>query len=392
MSKEVDRILNERVKLKTSVVGVGFAGSYNAQAIHEKLSIPAFIINSSIKDLSENIIKKDIPSFVIGDEGRGAGSDRQKSKELFKVNRKELVTEVESFVRMITNSDIIFIIFSSAGGTGSGTGPDLVRYCRRMYSTKTFIPIIIAPRKYDSALSQYNNLECINEIDALGGPYVIGDLDVFSSDKENVAYEKMSEWIIEVVQKLSGMDMELSDAGMMDENETLILISAPGYLVEYTIEVCSKSLENDDIQGLLNKRILSSPAMLIQRDKHVAWGGLIVNLPEDLDDPITTGDVSKITSIIGEPKHLYKNFSVSKSTKGSVTLILSGMSLPHNRLSESKERVKEYLDAEAKSQRNISLAQDLAELNGDKVQSGFGGFSMKKVNSKPVDDIDSLFD
>lgn len=392
MSEAVDRImseLNERVKLKVGAIGVGFAGSYNVQKLNEVLGIPAFVINSSVKDLSEGIISKDIPSFIIGNEGRGAGNDRMKSKEMFKSNGRDLFTNNEPFLRLVNTCDIIFVVFSSAGGTGSGTGPELVRQCRNKFKGKTIIPIIIAPRRFDSSLSQYNNIECIHEVESISVPYMIGDLETFASENENVAYEKMSEWILETVRKVSGMDFELSQAGMMDENDLTVVISEPGYMVQCTVEVSSKILEGTDIQNLLIKKISNSPAMLIQKDKHVKWGGLVINLPNDINDPITTGDISTIVNTVGEPTHIYKNFSVSKNAKGSVTLILSGLSLPYNRLSESIEKVKAYQEANEKSQRNISLGQDLASLN---MGSSFGGFAKKNVSADNDDDFDDFFE
>ena len=82
---------------------------------------------------------------------------------------------------------------------------------RKMHPKKIIIPIAIAPKTCDSSLSQYNNLHCVNELDALEGPYMIGDLDRFLHDSDNVAYEKMSEWVVESVRKLSGMELSLSE-------------------------------------------------------------------------------------------------------------------------------------------------------------------------------------
>lgn len=367
--------LDERAKLKACVIGVGFAGSYNAQQIHKNLNIPAFIINSSVKDLSGGVIDKEIPSFIIGGDGRGAGNDRQKSKEMFKHNGRNLLEKTETFIRMITTSDIVYVAFSTAGGTGSGTGPDLVRLLMKMYPQKVIIPLVIAPKTVDSSLSQYNNLECINELDALECPYVIGDLDRFRNDSDNVAYEKMSAWTVENARELSGMELSISDSGMMDENDLTNVISAKGYLARYTVKVNSNDLERHDIQDMLLEEMQKSPAMTIQKDKHVSWGGLIVNLPAEIDDPIRSGDLSKIIQAVGEPKHFYKNYSVSSSTKGSVTIILSGMSLPYNRLSQCTSKVKDYIKATQESQRNISLSADLAELGGNL----FGGFSTKSA-------------
>lgn len=389
MSEKVDQIMSElkkKVKLDVAAIGVGFAGSYNVQKLNEALGIPAFVINSSVKDLSDSIIKKDIPSFIIGSEGRGAGNDRVKSKKMFKINGKELFTTNDTFLNLLKENDIIFIVFSSAGGTGSGTGPELVKLCRKQYPNKIIIPIVISPRKADSTLSQYNNIECVNEIDALEGPYIIGDLEYFASDKEDVAYEKMSEWVLENVRKISGMDYELTNAGMMDEQDLTTVISEPGYLAQYTIPVSQKILEGTDIQSLLIKKISDSPAMLIQKDKHVKWGGLVINLPNDIDDVITTGDLSVINNAVGVTKHTYKNFSSSRNATGYVTIILSGLSLPYNRLSESTEKVKEFLAAQEKTSRNISLSNDLAGLN-----AGFGGFTEKVVENNE-DVLDDYFD
>lgn len=384
----VEDILNERVSLKSAIIGVGFAGSYNAQAVSEALNIPAFVINTSAKDLSDSVINKNIPSFLIGNDGRGAGNDRQKSKDMLKVNGKKLFSEIPAFIKLIMEADIIFVVFSSAGGTGSGSGPELVKIIRRMHPEKTCIPLVISPKRFDSPLSQHNNLSCINELDALEGPYVIGDLDKFANDNDDVTYEKMSKWVINTVKHLTGMDMNMSQSGMMDENDLLNLISENGYMAQYSIEVTSKMLENTDVQDLLIKQIATSPAMQIQKDRVVGWGGLVVNLPEDIEDPIKTGNVSKLLAITGEPKHMYKNFSVNQSTKGTVTLILSGMSLPKNRLDESIEKVQQYIEATNKAKRNISLASDLASLGGSEV-GGFEGFSTgkKTVQSDVLDEF-----
>lgn len=389
--------LDERAKLKSCVIGIGFAGSFNAQQVHEKLDIPAFVINSSVKDLSDGVISKEIPAFIIGKDGRGAGNDRMKSKEMFKSNGRNLLEKTETFIHMVDQSDICFVIFSTAGGTGSGTGPELVKFLRKMHPQKIIIPIVIAPKTCDSSLSQYNNLHCINELDALEGPYMIGDLDRFLHDSDNVAYDKMSEWVVESVRKLSGMEMSLSDSGMMDENDLSNVISEKGYMVQYTIEVNAKNIESTDIQDMLIAKLSTSPAMMIQRDHKVAWGGLVVNIPSEINDPIRTGDLSKIFQVAGEPRHVYKNYSVSKSTKGTVTLILSGLSLPYNRISESTSKVKDFLKATQENQRNVSLGADLAELDVMDMDISFGGFTKKSSSTDNVDSevaaaMDDFFD
>lgn len=389
MSEKVDQImseLTEKVKLKVGCIGVGFAGSYNAQKLNEKLGIPAFVINSSVRDLNEGIISRDIPSFIIGADGRGAGNSREKSLALFKSNGRQLFENNASFLELLGKNDIIFVIFSSAGGTGSGTGPYVVKEARKRFPKATLIPIIISPRREDDPLCQYNNSECVHDVEKLGGPYMIGDLETFANDQLPDAYEKMSEWVIESVRKIGGMDFELSNAGMLDENDLLTLISEPGYLVQYTVNVTSKDLEKEDIQSLLLKKVSSSAAMVTQKDKNISLGGMVINLPNDINDPITTGNFSSINTQLGEPMHWYKNFSVSKNASGTVTMILSGLSFPVNRISESLTKAKEFAKTREKYQRNTDISQELAMLSTD------GLFKLNTKKEVEEDDDDSFFD
>lgn len=109
--------LENDVKLKVCIIGVGNAGNRVIEKAHEG-GYPTLAVNTSIKDLSDLV-----PSFIAGYEARGAGKDRDKAKSLFKVNGKKLF-QLQSFIDMVSVSDIVYVIAATAGGTGSG--PDLI--------------------------------------------------------------------------------------------------------------------------------------------------------------------------------------------------------------------------------------------------------------------------
>ena len=117
LTKDTLRNLEDKVRLRISAIGIGNAGSQIAAALYKE-DKEVFIINSSLRDLSDDVISSHIPSFIIGNEARGAGKNRMKAKELLKINGKQLFS-IPQFIDMVEHSDIIFICASSAGGSGS---------------------------------------------------------------------------------------------------------------------------------------------------------------------------------------------------------------------------------------------------------------------------------
>lgn len=353
--------MSQNVKLKLSVVGVGNAGCQAVQLAKDH-NHNVFAINSSEKDLNDTIVDKSINAVLIGNK-RGAGKNRTIAKEFLKEELKSLFNN-SSFLTVIEPADVVVIVGSTAGGTGSGIGPLLANRIQVTYPGKICIFFGVLPKHSESAQSQFNALECVNEAshDSLKMPYILADLNRFEDDANDVAYKKMSEYIVDCLDILRGDLLVETPYGMIDESDLLTILAEPGYMtIHHLNNITQKKLEEKSTQEMLIESIKTSPAVMIQKDGIVHKMGFMINTPEQVNDPCKSGDFSLIQSFVGFPLDTFLNYSVSNTTKGNIGLIMSGLSKPIDRLSECTAVAKRFTDAINKKD-NGSVADEMASV------------------------------
>lgn len=359
---DVRENLENKVKLSIAVIGIGNAGNQIvARAYREGYSV--FAINSSLKDLNDTVVNEHIPSFIAGKEARGAGKNREYAKKIFNYNGKELFTNAE-FSKIIETADIVFVVSSTAGGTGSGISPVVVSLLTQMYPSKIIKYYGILPKLSDSIQAQYNTLDCINEInDIKGVSYMLADLSYYEEDSNDVAYAGVADNIITSINTIAGKYLNASKNGMIDENDMRVIVGEPGYGAVYMIDkVTQEQVDKASIQKYMIDKIKRSPAADMNRDSIVKQMGVIVNCPEEMAEATKSGNYSELTDYIGTPLAIFENYSISNTTLGQFILILSGMNLPYARLLKCKEVIKEA-EERIKRQKEINLANDVNEFD-----------------------------
>ena len=126
--------------LKVGIIGIGNAGSQVASLAYSELKIPVMCINSSEKDLET--IPDGIPRKLISDAAafsKGAGKDRSLAKSYLKDSIMPLIS-AEEFKTFMTELDVVFVVSSTGGGTGSGTAPLITSIINSAFpDTKTVI-------------------------------------------------------------------------------------------------------------------------------------------------------------------------------------------------------------------------------------------------------------
>ena len=268
--------------LKYMVIGVGNAGSQVAvQAM--KFGFPVIVINSSDKDLGKNVITNKIPALIIGGR-RGAGRNRDTAKQFLKDDLQKIFS-TEGFIHTVQESDVIFVVASTAGGTGSGCAPLLVNRLQKMFPQKIIIFYGILPKNSEAPQAQFNTLECLKEVTNKKSPmtYMLADLSAYENDAAEVAYEKICNYIANTMCVLRGDTMHESPYGMIDENDLVTIIGEPGYMAVYTISsVTQTELEKSTSQRLLIRQIQESPTCRIHMDKKVMKMGIIIDAPSSI--------------------------------------------------------------------------------------------------------------
>ena len=352
--ERVNEMLENRAALQISLIGVGNAGN---QLLNEaiKHDIDVFAINSSYADLNNSVVDKNIKSFIIGKEARGAGKNRKVALSFMKDNGLELMTDVPVFTEMCARSDVIIVAGSTAGGTGSGVCPSLVALLKQQYPGKIIIYCGILPRLTDSVKAQENSIGCLSEICDLNVPYMLADLDYYQGIPNDTAYRDIQLYIIDCINSIRGKYLNKSSYGMIDENDMRTVIAEPGYMAVYNLNKVSQSqLDKESMQQMMIKKIKQSPAAEIMRDGIVHQMAAIINMPEDMSDSSKASDYEELVGYIGRPLAIFENYAITQGATGQMVIILSGQTTPYNRIAKMNEIVTEYAE-KANKQKKFNL-------------------------------------
>lgn len=378
--------LEKDVRLNVFVIGVGNAGNQTIVYGHKE-GMNVFAVNSSIKDLSDQIVDESIPSFLVGKEARGSGKNVAKGVELFKENGRDLFTN-DIFMSSCQAADVIVVVSATGGGTGPSVSPEICRILQKMFSKKIIIYHGITPKNSDSNIAFSNTAYCLNEIKQLEIPYMLTDLNDFADDANDDAFIKADKHAISCIKAISGKFLTMSNSQMIDENDLRSIISEAGYMAVYEVDgITSTALEKKSMQSMIIDKIKHGPAVMIQKDGISMQMGVIINCPDDMQETTRTGNYQEIFDFIGhKPKNgIYENYGVTNGTSGQIVVILSGMTYPVNRISyyintvkEQEEFLKKQKDIDTRD--DAAFVQSLVKNSQDKL-SGDSTASTAEINS-----------
>ncbi len=355
--------LVSEVALNVGAICIGNGGGQSGVKLHEN-GVETILINSSARDLDNTIVPAGIRSFIIEDSndlGRGAGRNREIAKKLFSdwsQNKKLLANEF--FERFVASKDIIFVVSSTAGGTGSGVSPTLAYLLAKKYPNKVIILVAIMPRLSESINSQQNTIQYFNEVETINGsgvniPYMPFDLEKLRDMDIQEAYAKIANDICDAVKIFRG-DMTIQTPyGMIDERNMLTIATCPGMISVYTDSTVKMTdIENLGIQTMIANGMKKSSACDMQRDKISKYMGLFLEVDDAIEDPVKKADYSNLFGVIGEPFEIFVNYGITDKPTGKYGLVVSGQSMPYDRLKLCIDRVSEF--EESQRQKSYSIA------------------------------------
>ena len=143
------------MKKEIGFVAVGQAGG-NIGSVLEEKGFNVLYLNTSAEDLStlENAKYK---YHIEG--GEGCHKDRDKAKTLFARDFDKILEEIKTKVP----EKIVFVIFSTGGGTGSGIGPVMVDILSDELE-KSAGAVAVLPGKNETVKAFMNSYECMKEL------------------------------------------------------------------------------------------------------------------------------------------------------------------------------------------------------------------------------------
>lgn len=393
MDNNIVDALKEKVKLKVFCCGAGNAGSQFVDAAFKAGFKDVFCINSSSRDMDNDVLNANIPCFLVGSDGRGAGMNRNAAKELFKMNYRHLF-ENQKFVQYCEESDVIVVGTSCSGGTGSGVSPIVVKAIKQMYPNKIVMFYGILPRLTGSDVELSNAMACVAEIEelnkgGLGIPYMLADLNYYEGISNEVAFVKVVEKMVTDIKVIAGDYLNYSKYRMIDENDMKVIISPAGYMSIYKIDnITQQMVDKESIQSMLIKQIKHSPAVEIARDGLVDQMAFIYSVPEDMGDSAKSGDYAEINNYVGRPLGIFENYAIVRGGTAQVILIVSGQSYPVGKMTT----INEIIRSGAEARRQKIEARKTADSSLNSTYKFLQDSSVSNVDltgkSKSVDEAD----
>ncbi|MBR1818210.1 MAG: hypothetical protein IJ772_05100 [Bacilli bacterium] len=178
-SPKVNKIIENKTEgAKVLVIACGQGGTRVGLSISQKFKCTEknVYINTSYKDI-EGLGEKDKTRVIkLGDEKvEGAGKDRFKAEALLKENQNLVLNQL---IKYMTEEayDFIFVVFSTSGGTGGGTGPKLTAIANskpvmdkvneKFGKTPLVYGVAALPdlSSNEGNLSFENTIQCLNDI------------------------------------------------------------------------------------------------------------------------------------------------------------------------------------------------------------------------------------
>lgn len=385
--------------LKVGIIGIGNCGNQIASLAKKTKSLNVLAINSSEKDIDS--IQNGLDCVIFGDH-EGCGKDRSIALDFVRKNYKDLL-ENGMFQKFMNENQFIFIINSTGGGTGSGMGPVLTHILRDFYNQeiyddndpnkKFFINIGVLPSIGESIGSQRNTIQYLSEMTRLGTPFMLFDNNNSRAKSTDQMMETINKDVVEAISVIRGDRSVPSPYGMIDDKDMRKIVTYPGMIFMNILEnVYVEKISNDgSVEDLIIDNINRNNHMVnVDRDKIVKCRGYIANISEDLR-PFFDSNLPKINELYGEPQvQHFEHFAINESEDAelnSLVLIMSGLSMPDNRLKMIAAKIKESEEAlKKKKESNLldSLVSKVNEFGATPAKKETEGRSARGFNASDI--------
>ena len=331
--------------LRVGIIGLGNTGNQVASLGAERLKIPAIAINSSEKDLDSvpNTIVKKLIKNKTGDS-TGAGKDRTLAKKYLKdsVNGLLMDTDIQE---ILSKLDVIFVVSSTGGGTGSGTAPIMAQLISSQYVDAKCILVGVLPVNSEALSAHVNTLQYLDELYRVlqNQTYMLYDNDKLSGLPSPQLLRKVNEEIISDIDVLRCTYNTKTQYDSIDDRDMTRLISFGGRIMVSRLEgFQEKDCDNQTIEDMIISNIKRNCHVESQRDHKVMATGIITNLSESLTSDFDN-NIPSVREFVGVPVHSFSHITVNEDRKmpNNVFFIATGLTPINDRINKISDRVDE---------------------------------------------------
>ena len=370
--------------MKIKVIGTGAAGNKAAVNLIEKGVLSQdkiLLINSTLRDVPDNYRSLAIKfSDTIG----GCGKERDLSKNLCLSSIKDgTLNTIDTFIE--EDDELVILVGSTEGGTGSGSVIVLARYISKVLGVTVqcfgFTGFEEDGRGLQNTVEYFQDLQEEYVIQTISNKKFLAEANNNKLKAEKLANDDFAKRI-SVLAANGIVDSEQN----IDETDMYKVSTTPGYMT-----IGKASLEKIKNVEQFNK-ILTE---LIDNDKSVDIStksqkrlAVFINAKEETRDYIDYS-FTAIKSKLGVPYELFQHIQYESDQEEYISFISSGMKMPIDEVKEVYEKYK--LESSKVNKDKDSFFDFASELKGDSKDSMFntGGIRRNTIDKNSfIDDFD----
>lgn len=231
---------------KNVIIGIGNAGSCCVKAITASPLLSdtrLYALDSVLTQLDRDTINRVTVIPISADERSGSGRNRTRGAEMYKYHEQNGL--FNDMYDVCEQSGLpVIVITSSAGGTGSGSCPEL---CATLVSKGIqVIPIIICPNEKDPDAFHLNTNDLFMELGAIkdkNGDPGIRSYTIFENTRGDADYDPVNSSVVELIEIILGKRYDNTDRDTIDDSDLDTILDTPGRFI-------AVSAKSNSAQGL----------------------------------------------------------------------------------------------------------------------------------------------
>ena len=391
------------MSLKDRIVFIGIGqcgGNIAAEAAQNGFKSGA--INTSNEDLNSETMRNIPHKLTIGGNIGGCAKERKLAQQIVKKEYQKIIDFIgnnflENSKKLASEGQkpIVYLCFSTSGGTGSGVGPILLSVLKKVYSEVCFGVIAVIPSEDESLIAFNNSLKCLEELYKMDIPIFIADnSNARCKESRKAIYNSVNKEIIQSIMKIV-KDRESSNISNIDDRDKSKILTTNGISVIVSTPLMETELKDEaSFSKAIENSFFNNVYAKINLDKHIKIAGFFFEIPEKVTKFI---NYSMILSNIGTPLEIFEGIypSPNKDDKTAVvTTILTGLSFPEDVIKDMTDKLNNDGKNVKKSNKKTDLFKNdsFDDLFGNSVDDDtpdlFADFSSTELDNDEDEEID----
>lgn len=368
------------------LIGLGAAGNKAAIcAVENKImsTQDTMLINSTLKDIPMEYQNKEgaIVHQLFGAYG-GCGKERQMSYGLLEETLKRDVLNLEEFLHVgqSDEAELVIVVASTEGGTGSGSAPLIANYIRNVYGISVHVFGIAGFE--DDVRGMRNTVDFFKEMAEEFTVECIKNSKFLSECNGNKikAERKANEEFCKKISVLMGLQIRDSDHNI-DPTDLLKLSTEEGYMIIETCVFNEKIKNREQFKQAVVDTFDRSKALDVDTES-MSKLGVIMNIKEENTDYIDYRDV--LIDRFGVPYETYEHIQSESTMPEFIAFICAGLKMPTD---EVEATYKNYAASADKVNRESdpffnTIQEKEIDPDDDKM------FNLKSKKARTVDKAD----